>query len=65
LNELIKAIPSCVLTMLLPANPQPLGPLPVEASYPDYDTLEAAIEQLAEANGYAISRDGKTATKVT
>jgi hypothetical protein len=37
----------------------------VEAIYLDYNTLEAAIKQLAKANGYAISRDGKTATKVT
>jgi len=51
--------------MLLLTNPQPLRPLLAKTIYLSYNALEAAIKQLAKANSYAVSRDGKTATKVT
>jgi hypothetical protein len=41
------------------AHPEPLGPLP------DIPTLRSAIERIAEENGYAISADSKTPTKVS
>jgi hypothetical protein len=48
-----------------PTYPAPLGPLPEEAIYPDTTTLRAAIEKVAEENGYAISGDSKTPLRVS
>jgi hypothetical protein len=40
--------------------PGPLGPLPKKVIYKDFPTLKAAIDKIAEENGYAISKDSHT-----
>lgn len=47
------------------AHPKPFSPLPGKAIYLDIPTLRSAIKQIAEENGYAISADSKTLTKVS